>query len=184
MKICIKRIALLLMAVSVMLAAGPSYAEESGGTYKITVVNAFAASLEVVVSGSNDTTHFNVFKRATHTLVNPVPVSLDRSITALPMMYVNTSDLIIRTYSDPAGENLTGEFALDGKGQLVPIAPVSQADCDLNGRVNLRDLTLLALAYGSTSANVEGRWNLQCDLNGDDQVTLMDLVLLARYYGQ
>jgi parallel beta-helix repeat protein len=55
---------------------------------------------------------------------------------------------------------------------------------DINGdfRVDLRDLVLLAIAYGSTPASP--KWNGNADIAGNGVVGLPDLVTLAMYYGK
>lgn len=54
---------------------------------------------------------------------------------------------------------------------------------DLNGdgKVNLPDLVMLALAYGSKPGDL--KWNPMADINGDGVVGLSDLTLLAIHYG-
>ena len=55
---------------------------------------------------------------------------------------------------------------------------------DLNGdgKVNLQDLVLLALAYGSTPGSPN--WNPNADIEGTGRVGLTDLVILAQHYEQ
>jgi hypothetical protein len=63
---------------------------------------------------------------------------------------------------------------------------------DINGDkvVNLQDLVLLALAYGTTPSSNKGIgiclkcWNPNADLNKDNAVGLSDLVILANSYGK
>lgn len=64
-------------------------------------------------------------------------------------------------------------------------------DINGDGKVNLEDLVLLALAYGSHCANyhyqgepASPNWNPNADINGDGIVSLSDLVILALHYGQ
>jgi len=54
-------------------------------------------------------------------------------------------------------------------------------DIDGDGKVDLKDLTLLAKAYGSTPG--KPNWNPLCDLNHDGVVDLTDLVTVATCYG-
>jgi endoglucanase len=55
---------------------------------------------------------------------------------------------------------------------------------DINGdfKVDLKDLVILANAYGSTPG--APNWNPNADINGNGQVGLSDLVILAQHYGQ
>lgn len=55
-------------------------------------------------------------------------------------------------------------------------------DIDGNGKVNLADFVHLALAYGSQPG--QARWNPNADINGDGIVDVLDLNILAQYYGQ
>jgi thiol-disulfide isomerase/thioredoxin len=75
-------------------------------------------------------------------------------------------------------QNLTGIIRIPG-------------DINGDGKVNLEDLVLLALAYGSHCANyhyqgepASPNWNPNADINGDGIVSLADLVILAQHYGQ
>jgi|SRR5271157_733795 len=54
-------------------------------------------------------------------------------------------------------------------------------DIDGNGKVNLADLVHLALAYGSRPG--QARWNPNADINCDGIIDVLDLNILAQYYG-
>jgi tungstate transport system substrate-binding protein len=54
-------------------------------------------------------------------------------------------------------------------------------DINLDGKVNLADLTILAKAYGSKPG--DPRWNAWADVRGDGRVDLEDLVTVAKHYG-
>ncbi len=55
-------------------------------------------------------------------------------------------------------------------------------DVNGDGRVDMRDIALVARAFGSnkTSSN----WNLYADINGDGVVNMRDVALAARHFGQ
>jgi len=55
---------------------------------------------------------------------------------------------------------------------------------DLNGdgKVDIKDLAILAKAFGSSPGNP--RWNAACDLNGDGKVDLLDAAILMKNFGQ
>jgi hypothetical protein len=64
-------------------------------------------------------------------------------------------------------------------------------DINGDGKVNLQDLVLLALAYGSHRANyhyqgepASPNWNANADIDSNGAVGLTDLVILATHYGQ
>jgi hypothetical protein len=55
-------------------------------------------------------------------------------------------------------------------------------DVNLDGKVSLSDLVLLAKAYGSKPGNPT--WNPACDFQGNGVIGLGDLVILAANYGK
>jgi hypothetical protein len=54
-------------------------------------------------------------------------------------------------------------------------------DLNLDGKVNLADLVILAQAYGSKPGDLN--WNSAADINNDGKVNLPDLVTVAQHYG-
>lgn len=96
----------------------------------------------------------------------------------------NGQGIISSTAADPAAQYSLG-YA-DGKDGVVSgLAPgdlyidyVHTADANLDGQVNLTDLTLLASNYGQSNAN----WD-QGDFNYSGTVDLSDLSLLATDFG-
>jgi tungstate transport system substrate-binding protein len=54
-------------------------------------------------------------------------------------------------------------------------------DLNLDGKVSLQDLVILARAYGSKPGDLQ--WNPVADINLDGKVSLIDLVSLALHYG-
>ena len=64
------------------------------------------------------------------------------------------------------------------------MAPVFAKLGDINGdgKVDLKDLVLLAKAYGSTPG--KPNWNPLCDLNHDGVIDLVDLVTLVTLFGK
>jgi parallel beta-helix repeat protein len=55
-------------------------------------------------------------------------------------------------------------------------------DVNGDGRVDLRDLALVARAFGSTPGSPN--WNPACDFYGDGTVNMKDIALVARNFGQ
>lgn len=55
---------------------------------------------------------------------------------------------------------------------------------DVNGdlKVDLRDINEAGRAFGSTSSNP--RWNSRADINGDGNMSIKDMALIARNFGQ
>jgi 5-hydroxyisourate hydrolase-like protein (transthyretin family) len=54
----------------------------------------------------------------------------------------------------------------------------AQADINGDGKVNIIDLTLAAMAFGSHLGGP--RWDPRCDLNGDNVINIIDITLVAR----
>jgi hypothetical protein len=64
------------------------------------------------------------------------------------------------------------------------IAPAFAIIGDINGdgKVDNKDLVLLAKAYGSKPG--DANWDPRCDLNSNGVVDLPDLITLAYHYGE
>jgi hypothetical protein len=62
--------------------------------------------------------------------------------------------------------------------------PVNPLFCDMNYdfKVDMRDIGVAAWAIGSYPTHP--RWNIQVDLNQDDEVNMKDLVIIARNFGK
>ena len=124
------------------------------------------------------------------------------------LFYNLTSELTIGTYTSAvilgAGQNYTFPFTWNTTGipvaypgyTLTAIAFISGGsntlsdviitvriigDVNGDGRVDLKDLALVARAFGSnpTSPN----WNPAADINGDGVVNMKDIGLVARHFG-
>jgi hypothetical protein len=55
-------------------------------------------------------------------------------------------------------------------------------DINKDGTVDLQDLAIIAVAFGSTPGSP--RWNAQADVNKDGTVNLLDLMIVAEDYGK
>lgn len=72
-------------------------------------------------------------------------------------------------------------FALLEKGMLtLPPLILLAGDINNDGRIDLADLTILSLAYGTKPGMAN--WDLHADLNSDGQVNMMDLAILTGNY--
>jgi uncharacterized protein (DUF2141 family) len=76
---------------------------------------------------------------------------------------------------------------------LMAIRPAFALVGDVNGdgKVDMRDLGIVAKAFGSHCANYQyvgepasPNWNPLCDLNGDGKVDMRDLAIVAAHFGQ
>lgn len=95
-------------------------------------------------------------------------------------------DLLLRSFnptlSNPKFDlNLSGGVDEADVDELVfNILNTFYGDANLDGRVSLGDLVILASNFGQATG---GTW-AGGDFNGNDQMTLGDLVILATYFGQ
>jgi hypothetical protein len=65
---------------------------------------------------------------------------------------------------------------------VILASPNLLGDVDFNGRVEIRDFSVIALAYGSSPGS--SAWNPDADVNGDGRVDIMDLALAAKNFGK
>jgi len=126
----------------------------------------------------------NVTIDANSQVIGTLPLFLPSGSSSTPSFTWNTTgetfgNYTISAYTSPVpGENDTANNPYIGGWVVVTIPG------DLNGdfKVDLADLVLLALAYGSTPA--APNWNPNADIEGNGVVGLPDLVILAQHYGQ
>jgi len=71
-----------------------------------------------------------------------------------------------------------------GVTTVVDFGYTSEGDSNGNDMVTGMDFSLLAGAFGSTSANTTGRWNPNCDFDRNNAVTGMDFSLLAGSFNE
>lgn len=64
---------------------------------------------------------------------------------------------------------------------MNPYVPLL-GDLKRDGKVDLRDLSIAALAFGSYPNHPS--WNSQTDINQDDKIDIRDLVLIAKNFGK
>jgi hypothetical protein len=67
---------------------------------------------------------------------------------------------------------------IDGLYSYKPVI----GDLDCNGTVDLDDLYIIALAFGSTPEDKK-HWNIHADLNRDGIINVLDLIVVAGNYG-
>jgi len=85
-----------------------------------------------------------------------------------------------------------GTYYLQGTCRPVAIASsapmaitlVNQLLGDLNGdgKVNIQDVTIVALAYGTKSGGPN--WNALADLDNNGRINIIDMVMVAREFGK
>ncbi|HXX87680.1 MAG TPA: right-handed parallel beta-helix repeat-containing protein [Candidatus Acidoferrum sp.] len=122
-----------------------------------------------------------------------------------------------QTITIPSGENETLPFIWDTEGlpynqnyTLTAVATVAldnnpaentlaagpitiriMGDLTGDGKVDIRDIALVARSFGSYGPNflyqgspLSPGWNSDCDLNGDNKVDIRDIALVARNFGK
>jgi hypothetical protein len=62
------------------------------------------------------------------------------------------------------------------------VCGTSASDVNRDGKVDLRDISLVAIAFGSYPGHP--RWNLIADLNQDGKIDLRDIALVAKNFGK
>jgi hypothetical protein len=166
---------------------GPTH--DVGATYVMpskTVVGQ-GYSLDTMVTAADMGSYsetFNVTLYANTTSITSLNVTLSAGNSTNIMFSWNTTvtpygNYAISAYAWPvpgetnmASNNCTG-------GQITVTIPG-----DVNGdfKVDLKDLVILASAYGSKPG--APNWNPNADIDGKGTVGLSDLVILAQHYGQ
>jgi hypothetical protein len=61
------------------------------------------------------------------------------------------------------------------------VVPTKLEDLNGDGRVNIQDLAIFAVAFGTTPTSP--RWNPKADVNRDGRVNIMDGVIIAKSFG-
>jgi parallel beta-helix repeat protein len=162
------------VAVNSVVPAKTIIGEGFGDNVIVTVAN-FGQNAETF----NVTAYANPVVIGTQLVVNLSPAST----TTLTFTWNTTAPLsgnyTLSAYAWPvSGETYTADNNVTGGALLVTIPG------DLNGdfRVNLQDLVILALAYGTKPG--DQKWNPNADITDDNNVGPADLAILANHYGQ
>jgi len=67
-------------------------------------------------------------------------------------------------------------YMIEIKGPYIP------GDLNHDGKVNIRDISIVARAFGSYPGHL--RWNPSADINNDNKVNIRDLAIIARNFGK
>jgi len=146
----------------------------------------YGMNVSVMVANLGDLPEtFNVTLYAGTTAIGNLAVTnLPNATSALTTFVWNTSGYSYGNYRIsahawpvPGEANLTDNMLAEGS-VMVTIPG------DINGdfKVNLSDLVILALAYGSKTG--DAKWNPNADLDNDGVIGLADLGMIAKHYGQ
>lgn len=154
-------------------------------TFKKTVVGQ-GYPVNVTVTAENLSTEtFNVAVNATTTTIGTQTLNntLNEAPSALTFVW-NTSGFAYGNYTMsacawpvPGEANVTDNMLVDGSVKVT-------IPGDINGdfKVDLGDLVIMAVAYGSKLGDL--RWNPNADIDNNGVVGSSDLAVLAQHYGQ
>jgi len=68
----------------------------------------------------------------------------------------------------------------DGKIYRIPLT--KSADLNGDGKVNILDIAIIVIAYGSKPGDL--RWNPQADVDGNGQINIIDVAMAATEFGK
>ena len=111
--------------------------------------------------------------------VNALPVYLQTGQTYTLLFAWSTASIPCLNYTLTAVATIpAGNATLFGQTITVRI----MGDVNGDGRVDMKDIALIARSFGCTSTSP--RWNSACDLCGDGVINMKDIALAARNFGK
>ena len=110
--------------------------------------------------------------------IGAYPVRLETGRSCLLTFVWNTADVPCGTYTLTAVATIPTGSSVFSDGNITVRL---MGDVNGDGRVDLRDIALVARAFGSTPGSPN--WNPAADLNGDGIVNMQDIALVARHFG-
>jgi parallel beta-helix repeat protein len=111
--------------------------------------------------------------------IGQYPLHLDMGQSFTMQFVWNTAEAPYGTYMLTAVATIPAGSHSLSSGNITVRVP---GDVDGNGRVDLRDIALVARALGSTPGSPN--WNPAADINGDSVVNMQDITLVAKHFGQ
>ncbi len=158
---------------------------KSGCVPMPTVGRNLTATVNVTVANQgNFTETVNVTAYANTTSVASQNVTLSSGNSTTIIFTWNTTgfaygNYTISAYAQPvSGETDTGDNALTDGVVYVGVP----GDVDANHKVEVKDILMLAKAYGTTPQSP--KWSPNLDVNGDDKVDIKDILIAAKNYGK
>ncbi len=85
---------------------------------------------------------------------------------------------------------LTEVIIVDSQSNTLPyrrlesgaiMAPAKPEDLNVDGKVDIQDMAIFAIAFGSNP--LHERWNSKADINHDGKVNILDGVWIAKSFG-
>ena len=101
----------------------------------------------------------------------------------------NPPDIYSGPHQNETGSDGIGDipYVIEGNNTdryplIYPYGFIPSIDVNGNGRIDITDIVLIALAYGSRAG--DPGWNPYADLNQDGKVTITDIVMVALHFGE
>ena len=105
----------------------------------------------------------------------------DTAVSGATMNSWNFTPIALGTYFVHLG--VTDAYNSSVQSEIARIVcGASASDVNRDGKVDLRDISLVAIAFGSYPGHP--RWNLIADINQDGKIDLRDIALVARNFGK
>jgi len=77
----------------------------------------------------------------------------------------------------------TNQWGISGYANMTAeVKSYLSTDLNQDGAVNIQDITIVAVAYGSKPG--DPNWNVKADLNNDDRIDMADLMLVTNDFGK
>jgi len=163
----------------------PDIAINDVKTSKTVVGQGYPLYINVTVQNQgNKIEGFNIAVYANVSIIETQSITLLGGATIIRTFTWDTTNYakakyIISAYTNP----LSGETDQQDNSYTDGMVTVAmKGDINADGIVNILDLAIIGVAYGSTPN--EPRWNPNTDINDDDFIDIYDLAISARSYGK
>jgi len=162
--------------------------------YNSTLLHALNITLGAFFSGTNSSFVLKNYINNTEgylwfaaVLLAPAPPRIGDGVLATiafnatySTTYPQTEQCDLHIYDDTLADNIGQSIdhdTIDGHYTFSPIL----GDINGDGIVDIFDITIVALAFGSTPSDLN--WDARADLNGNGKVDILDAVMLAVNFG-
>ena len=166
----------ILMTKEDMISEG-AFFKSFGDTFFLAIVEPDAEGhpsvIAVVLLLPNETGQYEHFAEGNGTLATITfkLIVIPTKVTTFPLTL--TDVIIVDSESNPLPYRRLENGAI--------IAPAKPEDLNGDGKVNIQDIAIFAVAFGSNPASP--RWNPKADINHDGKVNILDGVMVAKSFG-